>query len=204
MVRTQTSSLGLFGLVVAGLLLSAAAGAQEVLPVPSSSSNAAVEVFFSPGSNVEHTLASEILKAKKRVWLAGYTFTSAPIAKALRSAHDAHLDVRIVLDSSQATAKYSSATYFHNSGVPVRINNRYPIMHHKFLVIDDDIVGFGSMNFTKAGAIHNAENFNLFRKWKALADTYARQYLRLEREGVEYLPGAVTRFQERFQEAESR
>jgi phosphatidylserine/phosphatidylglycerophosphate/cardiolipin synthase-like enzyme len=162
----------------------------ETIAVPPTASNAAVEVFFSPGAHVEQALAGAILSARKRVWLAGYTFTSAPIAKALHEARERKVDVRIVLDQSQATAKYSSATYFHNQGVPVRINGRYPIMHHKFMVIDEDRVGFGSMNFTKAGTKDNAENFNLFRRWPKLTEAYAQEFQRLERESEKYQPPA--------------
>ena len=157
-------------------------------PVPA---NAVVDIYFSPVANTEQVIAGAILGAKKRVWLAGYYFTSAPIAKALHEAHKTGKDVRIVLDRSQATARYSSATYFQNSGVPVVINARYPIMHHKFVVIDGDTVGLGSMNFTKAGSAANAENFNLFRRWPELADTYAAEFSRLQREAVRYQPGMV-------------
>lgn len=181
---------------LAGLFLAAscapllAAGSVSI-GTPPPPSSAAVDVYFSPGANTEQVIAGAILGAKKRVWLAGYYFTSAPIAKALHEAHKNGKDVRIVLDRSQATAKYSSATYFRNSGMPVVINARYPIMHHKFLVIDDDTVGLGSMNFTKAGSTANAENFNLFRRWPKLADTYAAEFSRLQRESLPYQPGMV-------------
>ena len=99
--------------------------------------------------------------------------------------------MRVVLDRSQASLKYSSATYFHNQGVPIKINAKYPVMHHKFVVIDSDIVGFGSMNFTKAGAQSNAENFNMFRRWPKLAEAYAREFTRLEGESAVYKPGVV-------------
>lgn len=158
---------------------------------PPLTANAAVEVFFSPGANTDQAIAAAILGAKKRVWIVGYYFTSAPIAKALHEVFKRGVDVRIVLDRSQATAKYSSATYFHNQGVPLKINARYPILHHKFLVIDADSVGFGSMNFTKSGAQKNADNFNMFRRWPKLAETYAKEFQRLENEAETYRPGMV-------------
>lgn len=134
-------------------------------------------------------MVASIAGSVKRVWIAGYYFTSTPIAKALHQAHERRVDVRVVLDRSQATQKYSSASYFYNQGVPVKINARYPVMHHKFLVIDSDVVGFGSMNFTRSGSNQNAENFNLFRRWPALAETYASEFSRLERESEPYRPG---------------
>ena len=191
---TDRPSLRLARLIACGLLAAAIAapaiGANAItVPTPPLTTNAAVEVFFSPGANTDQAIAAAILAAKKRVWIVGYYFTSAPIAKALHQAHERDIDVRVVLDRSQATAKYSSATYFHNQGVPLKINSRYPILHHKFIVIDGDMVGFGSMNFTKSGAQQNAENFNLFRRWPKLADTYAKEFQRLERESETYRPG---------------
>jgi len=47
------------------------------------------------------------------------------------------------------------------------------------------------MNFTKAGAQKNAENFNLFRRWSKLTDTYAQEFQRLEGESETYRPGMV-------------
>lgn len=180
----------------AGIVLAASCGPLSAagavtIGTPPPPSSVAVDIYFSPGANTEQVIAGAILGAKKRVWLAGYYFTSAPIAKALHEAHKNGKDVRIVLDRSQATAKYSSATYFHNSCVPVVINARYPIMHHKFVVIDGDTVGLASMNFTKAGSVANAENFNLFRRWPKLADTCAAEFSRLQREALPYQPGMV-------------
>ena len=177
---------------LASALLCASAFAQTTIATPPTASNAAVDVFFSPGGNTDQAIAAAILSATKRVWIAGYYFTSAPIAKALHEAHERHhVDVRVVLDRSQASLKYSSATYFHNQGVPIKINAKYPVMHHKFVVIDSDIVGFGSMNFTKAGAQSNAENFNMFRRWPKLAEAYAREFSRLDSESAVYKPGVV-------------
>ncbi len=40
-----------------------------------------------------------------------YSFTSAPIAKALLDAHKRGVSVQVILDKSQKTQKYSSATF---------------------------------------------------------------------------------------------
>lgn len=182
--------------LVCSMLLSAglapfarAAGTAIALPAPSAGATA--EVFFSPNDEADRAIASAMAQARRRVWIAGYYFTSSTIAKALDQAHARGLDVRVVLDRSQVTLRYSSATYFHNHGVPLWINARYPVMHHKFVLIDQDTVGFGSMNFTRAGAQQNAENFNLFRRWPQLASRYATEFERLQAESERYRPGMV-------------
>lgn len=166
------------------------ATATEV-PLPAPSAGAQAQVFFSPDDGTDRAIAQALGQARQRVWIAGYYFTSSTIAKALEQAHARGLDVRVLLDRSQVSLRYSSATYFHNHGVPLWINARYPVMHHKFVVIDQDTVGFGSMNFTRAGAEQNAENFNLFRRWPQLTGTYATEFLRLQKESAKYSPGMM-------------
>lgn len=186
------------GVLVACLSALPNATAGVTVAMPPASARANTEVFFSPDGDADRAIASLIATARQRVWLAGYYFTSATIAKALDQAHARGVDVRVVLDRSQATLKYSSATYFHNRGVPLWINARYPVMHHKFLIVDADTLGFGSMNFTRAGAQKNAENFNLFRHWPALVAPYASEFERLAQESVRYRPGM------RFDDEDSR
>lgn len=122
---------------------------------------ASVETCFS----YTHTAAVVhlIQQTKQRLWLAAYGFTSNSIAQAILQAHARGIDVRVVLDKSNLTDKYSQASHLAHAGVDIRINRHYAIMHHKLLIVDDT-VGFGSMNFTKSADQKNAENFNIFRK----------------------------------------
>jgi phosphatidylserine/phosphatidylglycerophosphate/cardiolipin synthase-like enzyme len=186
----QRCALACAAALCAGAVLPAHA-ADSAIPLPAPSAGASVEVFFSPRDETDRAIASAMSQARQRVWIAGYYFTSSVIAKAIDQAHARGLDVRVVLDRSQVTQRYSSATYFHNHGVPLWINARYPVMHHKFLLIDQDTVGFGSMNFTRAGAQQNAENFNLFRRWPQLSGRYATEFQRLQKESERYRPGMV-------------
>lgn len=172
-----------FGVAVAIALAAPAAVAAERVALRGE--GAAVDVYFAPQDDISLYLADFISKAQRRVWLAGYTFTSPEIARVVAQAKARGLDVRVVLDSSQAGEKYSGATYLRNHKVPVWIDSRHGIMHHKFVVCDEDRVGFGSANFTKAG-MHgrngtksNAENFNLFVGVPALAKQYADEFERL-------------------------
>ena len=55
---------------------------------------------------------------------------------ALLDAHKHGIDVRVVVDKSNATGRYTAATFLTNQGVPVRVDYRYAIMHDKFVVVD--------------------------------------------------------------------
>ena len=122
------------------------------------------------------------------MWLAGYEFTHPRIARALAQAADPrrHVDVRVVLDQENVRSSYSVATYLAHAGVPVRIDWTHPRMHQKTVVIDDNIVGLGSMNFTRAGDEKNSENWNVFRGNPQLAQLYAQAFLQLHAQSTPY------------------
>ena len=66
------------------------------------------------------------------------------------------MKVEVILDKSQRTDQYSSATFFSNNGIPVRIDAAHAIAHNKVMVIDGETVITGSFNFTKAAEENNA------------------------------------------------
>jgi phosphatidylserine/phosphatidylglycerophosphate/cardiolipin synthase-like enzyme len=53
----------------------------------------------------------EINATKSTLLIQAYSFTSAKIAKAMVDAHDRGVEVRVILDKSQRTQKYSSADF---------------------------------------------------------------------------------------------
>jgi phosphatidylserine/phosphatidylglycerophosphate/cardiolipin synthase-like enzyme len=87
-----------------------------------------------------------------------YSFTSAPIAKALVEAHKRGVKVLAVLDTSNETGKYSAATFLHNAGIQPLIDDQHAIAHSKVMVIDSMTLITGSFNFTKAAEEKNTEN----------------------------------------------
>ena len=96
--------------------------------------------------------------AKASVLAQAYSFTSAPIAKALLHAHKRGVQVQVILDKSQKTEKYSEADFLVNVGIPVQIDAKHAIAHNKIMIIDGQTVVTGSFNFTTAAEKHNAEN----------------------------------------------
>ena len=134
-----------------------------------------VQVFFSPKGGCTKAVVDTLAKAKKTVLVQAYSFTSAPIAKALVDAHKRGVSVSVVLDRSQRGEKYTSATFLLNAGVPCAIDARHAIAHNKCMVIDGETVITGSFNFTKAAEESNAENL-LVLKDAALAKKYAENW----------------------------
>jgi phospholipase D len=120
--------------------------------------NTKYEVCFTPGGNCTDLIIDAINSAKKELLVQAYSFTSAPIAKAVVEAQKRGISVRVILDKSQFSAKYSSAKFLENQRIPVWEDDTVAIAHNKVMIIDDNIVITGSFNFTKAAQSKNAEN----------------------------------------------
>jgi phosphatidylserine/phosphatidylglycerophosphate/cardiolipin synthase-like enzyme len=117
-----------------------------------------IEVFFSPQGGCTEAVVNALNHATNSVLVQAYSFTSAPIAKALVEAHRRGVKVKVILDRSQRTEKYSSADFVAHAGIPTYIDAKHAIAHNKIMVIDGYEVLTGSFNFTRAAEEHNAEN----------------------------------------------
>ena len=167
-----------FPVALAACLLSA-------LTTAAGSPSAHIQVFFSPQGGCTEAVVGALKQARQTVLVQAYSFTSAPIAKALLEAHRRGVEVHVILDKSQRTEKYSSATFLFNEGVPVAIDDQHPIAHNKVIVIDGARVITGSFNFTTAAEKHNAENLLVIDDAE-LAAKYTANWKNHERHAVAY------------------
>lgn len=135
-----------------------------------------IEVAFSPQGGIAGMIVKELNGAKSSIEVQSYSFTSAPIAKALVDAKRRGVNVRVIIDKSQKSLKYSIVTYLTNAGVPVHIDRGFSIAHSKIMIVDRIDVITGSFNFTKAAEETNAENCLILRGNKALADLYHQNW----------------------------
>lgn len=131
-----------------------------------------LKVCFTPGEDCTKLIVEELNNANTEILVQAYSLTSAPIAKALVDAFMRGVNVQIILDRSQKTAKYSALSFFIKLGIPTFIDDKHAIAHNKIIIIDSEILMTGSFNFTKAAQERNAENliiinhFSLIEKYK--------------------------------------
>src|ERR1035437_10264543 len=137
-----------------------------------------LEIAFSPNGGSTDLVIKVIHSAKTSIRVLAYSFTSAPIAKALVEAHKRGVDVQVVVDKSQKSAKYTSATFVANAGIPVRIDFKHAIAHNKVIIVDGHTVQQGSFNYTKAAEEKNGENVLVNWNNPKLADVYLKDWRR--------------------------
>ena len=154
-------------LIVATLALAAAAQAEPDLPT--------WHVYFSPNHGATEAVVDALNAAKAAVLVQAYSFTSAPIAKALVEAHARGVDVQVILDRRETGTRYSSADFVAHAGIATLIDGAHAIAHNTVMVIDGETVITGSFNFTTAAERQNAENLLVIRD-RTLAARYVENW----------------------------
>ncbi|AMR82304.1 phospholipase [Cupriavidus nantongensis] len=142
--------------------------------------------FVPDGASCQALLINAIRSTRQRLLIQAYSFTSAPIAEAVAQAHRRGVDVRVILDKSQQSERYTSATFLKHAGVPVVIDNKPAIAHNKVMVFDDQAVFTGSFNFTKSAQERNAENGMLIRGDAAVVKAYTDNWHKRYRQSRAY------------------
>ncbi|MFK0378359.1 phospholipase D-like domain-containing protein [Pandoraea sp. NPDC090278] len=100
-----------------------------------------MKLHVTPFTREEHVVSGVVVD---------YSFASAPIATAIKRAKDRCVDVKVILDKSQRSQKYSRATYLRNADFEVVIDTKPAIAHNRVMIFYNNAVFTGSFNFTKS------------------------------------------------------
>ena len=133
------------------------------------------KVYFSPHGGCTDAVTAALANAQATVLVQAYSFTSAPIAKALVDAHKRGVRVQVLLDKSQRREKYTEADFLLHAGIATFIDAKHAIAHNKIMVIDGATILTGSFNFTRAAEEGNAENLLVIQD-PGLAARYAQNW----------------------------
>ncbi|HEY44569.1 MAG TPA: hypothetical protein G4O11_11370 [Anaerolineae bacterium] len=118
-------------------------------------------------------LAEAIDSARYSVDVAIYRLDLWSIRDALIRAHMRGVRVRVVTDSDHEDE--AEIVDLRGVGILVIGDQREPLMHHKFIVIDGVEVWTGSMNYTVSGAYRNNNNLIRIRSSRVGQD-YTREF----------------------------
>jgi phosphatidylserine/phosphatidylglycerophosphate/cardiolipin synthase-like enzyme len=135
-------------------------------------------VCFSRAERCDDLLTGLIRGSKDRIYVAIYSFTSDRLAEALIEARRRGVDVRVVMERREANVTGSEYPRLLGAGVDVRLDANPGLMHHKFMVIDGEIVVTGSYNWSAAAEEKNDENLVVFRD-REVAGAYEREFERI-------------------------
>lgn len=120
-----------------------------------------VELWFLP-DNPQASLKIKTLirNAKKTIRIAMFTWTRPDFAKTVLDAAKRGVQVEVVIDrNSGKGASAKVVKFLQDHGIRVRLSTGTPLLHHKFLYIDDSILVNGSANWTKKAFTQNDDCF---------------------------------------------
>ena len=139
------------------------------------------KILFGPDDDIETFILNQIDLAKSSITMLVFWFTLKPIADRLNKAAKRGVEVKMILDSRSTEIKIKDVHPVNETLVPdyleackVHIYNG-ELLHHKTILIDDDIVLTGTCNFFNASINRHEENYMLIKS-KQLKKQFEQRY----------------------------
>jgi phosphatidylserine/phosphatidylglycerophosphate/cardiolipin synthase-like enzyme len=118
-----------------------------------------IDVYFSPDDGVQKSFVELIENAETNICFLAFSFTADEIGDAVRVRALDGVKVQGVMEDEQINSNAGTEfDPFQQAGLDVLRDGNAGQMHHKFMVIDNSIVIFGSYNFTNSAEERNDEN----------------------------------------------
>ncbi len=148
-------------------------------------SDVPVRVLFAPDHNPEKEIMKQMLKASQRIDFAVFTFAkSSGIDDTMMALTRAGLPIRGALDGRQANQRWAATRPVRNAGATLyRVPGRGPLrkLHHKLMVLDEQVVIAGSFNYTGPATRLNDENIIILGDLESTRQRSIRAQRRLAR-----------------------
>lgn len=121
-----------------------------------------VKPCFAPDHAPEMEIMKQMLKAKKRIDFAIFTFAnSSGIDDSMIKLSEFGIKIRGAMDGGQAAQKWAAEKGLIAAGIGIwRVPKKDKVrkLHHKLMVIDDSVTIVGSFNYTAPANLTNDEN----------------------------------------------
>jgi phosphatidylserine/phosphatidylglycerophosphate/cardiolipin synthase-like enzyme len=123
---------------------------------------------------IEVPLIAAINSVQKTLDIAAYEWNLPLVTQAVIDAKNRGVTVRMVTDDEGGLGEADSLVGdLIKAGIPVVNDNRQPLMHNKFIIMDSTTVWTGSWNYTVNGTYRNNNNAVVLRSQKVVADYQA-------------------------------
>ncbi|MEE9289261.1 MAG: phospholipase D-like domain-containing protein [Bacteroidota bacterium] len=125
--------------------------------------NVPIKILFAPDHNPEMEIMKQMAKAKKRIDFAVFTFAkSSGIDDVMVQVFKAGTSIRGVFDGLQAGQKWAATKLLNAAGIPAFVVRKgaggVRKLHHKLMVLDEQVIIAGSFNYTRPANLTNDEN----------------------------------------------
>lgn len=122
-----------------------------------------VDNYFAPERELEliNVIARTVTRAEQEILFMAFSFTNEEIGEAMLGRADAGVAVRGIFEKTGSDTASSYYGLMRNAGltnVQVRLDGNSRLLHHKVIIVDQQIVIFGSFNFSASANRTNDEN----------------------------------------------
>lgn len=137
--------------------------------------NTPINVYFSPDNDIERIIVKRIAKAKKSIFFMAFSFTSDPIGDAMIERFHNGVAVKGIFEKRGSNSRESEFIKMKTEGIEVIVDKNKYNMHHKVIIIDEQIVITGSFNFSKSANKKNDENLLIIDN-SEIAEKYIAEF----------------------------
>lgn len=156
--------------------------------------NSELEVYFSPQDKPSYRIIQLINNAKHYIYIPTFLITHKSITEALINAKKRNVDVKIIIDANSVNTRNTKHQILRDNNIPLKTENYAGKLHSKTMIIDNEYIILGSMNFSNSGENKNDENMlviknSVFSKnykdfflylWNIIPDKYLKYSPRAE------------------------
>lgn len=143
------------------------------------------KAYFSPGTDCQQAIISAIDNAQSSIKICVFTISDDQITQAILNAHRRRIPIKLLTDNEKLFDLGSDIRKLAEAGVDIRTDNTRNHMHHKFALIDNQLLITGSYNWTRSAALYNHENL-LVTNNKELVQDFLVEFDKLWQEMTVY------------------
>lgn len=117
-----------------------------------------IDTYFSPDDGIQASFVELVENTQESIYFMAFSFTADPIGAAVRARAEEGVTVAGVMDAEQVNSNLGTEfDALNQAGLEVYRDGNAGQMHHKVMILDENIVIFGSYNFTASAEDKNDE-----------------------------------------------
>ncbi len=143
-----------------------------------------VENYFAPEDHAMDHIIAAVRQARKSVRFMAFSFTDQDLGQALIARAKAGVEVSGVVEKRGSDTEYCQMAPLTRAGLEVLTDGNPYVLHHKVLIIDEQVVVTGSFNFTESADRDNDENVLIIHN-ADIARLYLEEYQRVRQRALD-------------------
>ncbi len=150
-----------------------------------------IQVLFSAEDEAVSNLIALVNDAQTSIRFLAFSFTDDPLAQAMIDRGKAGVDVKGVFETFGSNSIRSELRTFWCAGLPVRQDGNGSFLHDKIILIDNNIIVTGSLNYSSSADDENEENVVILDNAE-IAALYLQEFDKLWNQAHDVEPGVFT------------